>query len=277
MILLNTRSLIINFNFCLLFFIFTNLNFSFGQEESRYNPDINGFNTALDDGVGLISNPLHWKTSDWLTFSGIAGGALLISTVDSNVKDIADKNNYRFNLPMKIGKWTGEPITTFGIASGFYFYGIAADDNTAKKIGFEVVESFIYAGTIDLLLKISVGRYRPYADKGSGSFKPFSMWNYSAHSFPSGHSTVAFSLSTVLASYTDNYLLKFLIYVPALLTLTQRVYDNLHWTSDVFTGAAIGYFVGKFVVNRHNSTNNDPVNYNLGFSPNGKISFIINF
>jgi len=275
MILLNRRSLLTDFFSKFFFLLIISPSILFGQEKSLYNPDLKGFNIFLEDGKELITSPLHWESSDWLTFSGIVGGTLLTSTIDMKIKDIVMANNYKFNLPMKIGKWTGEPIATFSIASGFYLYGTAFNNNSAKRIGFEVAESFFYAGTIDFLLKISLGRYRPYANKGNGSFQPFSILNYSTHSFPSGHSTVAFSLSTILASHTENYLLKILIYTPAILTLTQRVYENQHWTSDVFTGAALGFLIGKFIVNQHNSTDDEKFKCNLYLTPNGNIGFLI--
>ncbi|NOX66590.1 MAG: phosphatase PAP2 family protein, partial [Chlorobi bacterium] len=31
-----------------------------------------------------------------------------------------------------------------------------------------------------------------------------------------------------------------------------RIYHDKHWVSDVFLGGAIGYFVGRFVVNLNN-------------------------
>ena len=70
-------------------------------------------------------------------------------------------------------------------------------------------------------------------------------------SLPSGHTTVAFSLSTVLAANTDSYVLKTAAFIPAFLTAFSRVYQDHHWTSDIFLGAMIGYFVGKFVTNLH--------------------------
>ena len=47
----------------------------------------------------------------------------------------------------------------------------------------------------------------------------------------------------------------------------------MHWTSDVFLGAAIGYFTGKFVVNRHNKEEQNF--FSLGIDQQGRFSLVI--
>jgi membrane-associated phospholipid phosphatase len=41
----------------------------------------------------------------------------------------------------------------------------------------------------------------------------------------------------------------------ASLVAFERVYSDKHWTSDVFLGAAIGYFVAKDIVKKDNKNN----------------------
>jgi membrane-associated phospholipid phosphatase len=73
--------------------------------------------------------------------------------------------------------------------------------------------------------------------------------------FPSGHSSAAFT-NVVLANRNLQYLsmsdnLRFALqagnYLLASATAWARVEANGHWLSDVFAGAAIGYFFGAFV------------------------------
>jgi membrane-associated phospholipid phosphatase len=68
-------------------------------------------------------------------------------------------------------------------------------------------------------------------------------------SFPSGHTATAFAISTVLANRIDNPIATVALYGLAGFTGYQRIYDNKHWFSDVFVGAAIGYFIGSSIVN----------------------------
>lgn len=44
--------------------------------------------------------------------------------------------------------------------------------------------------------------------------------------------------------------------VPAVLTFVSRVYQDQHWTSHDFLGAAIGYFVVTWVVDHHEQGGN---------------------
>ena len=68
---------------------------------------------------------------------------------------------------------------------------------------------------------------------------------------PAGHTTWAFSLSTVLARNTKQDWLKVLAYLPAVLTFVARIYQDHHWTSDNFLGAALACFFANWVVDQH--------------------------
>ena len=103
------------------------------------------------------------------------------------------------------------------------------------------------------ILKFSFGRSRPYTGAGPFDFHPFSFEGDDFLSLNSGHTGLAFSLSTVLAANIKPTGLKILAFIPAFLTGISRVYDNEHWASDVFLGAFIGYFMGKFVTELHNN------------------------
>lgn len=63
---------------------------------------------------------------------------------------------------------------------------------------------------------------------------------HSSHSFPSGHSTSAFSIFLVLAMFTDNNYLKFFCFVLASLTAFSRVYLSQHFLGDIVAGSFIG-------------------------------------
>jgi len=68
---------------------------------------------------------------------------------------------------------------------------------------------------------------------------------------PSGHTTSAMALSTVISRHANTTALKILAYVPAGFTMFSRIYQNKHWLSDEIPALAIGYFVGNWVVDLH--------------------------
>ena len=208
------------------------------------------------------SAPLHWEGNNILTFGLIAVGTFGIMQFDDTIKDEVAKINYnKKNWLMEAGRYWGEPIPSMVLSGALLLHGITTDDKTTQKIGFEIGQSFIYSVSVTGALKIVLGRARPYTGSSANTFAPFSFTN-SNWSHPSGHATVAFSLSTVLATNTNNNALKVLAFVPALLTAASRVYQNYHWTSDVFLGAVIGYFTGRFITDLHKQKEVGPIIYN---------------
>ena len=222
---------------------------------SQNNYDGQQFGEEAGD---YYSAPLNWEQKDFLAFGLIAAGTFTLMQFDSSIKNEFSKiNANRSNWLMEVGRYWGEPIPSLALSGVLLLHGISTNNATTKKIGFEIGQSFIYSVSVTSGLKIMLGRARPSSGSSASTFAPFSVTN-SNWSFPSGHNTVAFSLSTVLAANTDNNYLKALAFIPAFLTATSRIYQNHHWASDVFLGAFIGYFTGKFVTDLHKSNEITP-------------------
>lgn len=130
-------------------------------------------------------------------------------------------------------------------------HGWLAGSEGTKKMGFEIIQSVLYAETISVVMKTVIGRARPATGNNPGTYRPFALNKNSFNSFPAGHVDAAFSLATVLSRSTDSGFLKVLPYIPAGLTAASRVYNNAHWASDCFFGAAIGYFTADWVMDLH--------------------------
>lgn len=77
--------------------------------------------------------------------------------------------------------------------------------------------------------------------------------NYLYNSFPSGHSTCAFSLYFSLSLLVENKIFKLLFFIVALLIGYSRIYLSQHFFEDVYAGSLIGvittimvyYFIQK--------------------------------
>lgn len=95
--------------------------------------------------------------------------------------------------------------------------------------------SNVASSTITFFLKIITGKTRP---NGKGNL-----------SFPSGHTTFAFTNATVLYNeFKDTSpVLAYSGYAFATTTGAFRVINNKHWFSDVLMGAGIGILVTKLV------------------------------
>jgi hypothetical protein len=130
----------------------------------------------------------------------------------------------------------------------FYFGGKIFDNQRAKETGIMGIESMAVAGALSSIGKLLIGRERPKKNKGAFYYQGVNSKSYKS-SLPSGHTTMAFSLASVIAEQYENILIDILAYGAASAVGFQRVYDDDHWLSDVAAGAILGIVVGKTIVN----------------------------
>ncbi len=216
------------------------------------------FSQFGNETVDFIKQPAKWDGSDYLKIGLIGAGTfLLMETADQPIRTAVLKDQrYYYSAPIVAGRLWGEIYSPIALFSGFAVYSLLTNDPGSRKIAYEIGQASLYAGALSFVLKLVIGRSRPYLNEGTHFFRPFSsIFNQDNKSMPSGHSTVAFILSTVLSRNAVSPVLKVLAYIPAVLTLISRVYQDQHWSSDTFAGAALGYFVGTWVVDHHEQSN----------------------
>jgi len=107
------------------------------------------------------------------------------------------------------------------------------------------LKSTVLASTTTLVLKSAFGRRRP--DVTPHDPYRFNPVSFTFNSFPSGHTTVAFSLATSLAMESKSHLDDVVLYGLAASTAFARVHVDKHWASDTVVGAAIGILAARFV------------------------------
>jgi len=217
--------------------------------QNRYN-----FSQFGNESWSLVKQPIKWEGRDWLKLGLTGAGTFLMMQADQPIRNVVLKDQrYYKSAPIEFGRMWGElyaPVVLFG---GFAVHSLLTDDAGTKKVAYEVGQASIYAGVTVYLLKMAIGRARPYTNEGSKSFHPFSnlFFIQDYQSLPGGHTAVAFVLSTVLSRNAKPAWLKGIAYAPAVLTFVSRVYQDQHWTSDDLLGAAVGYFVATWVVDIH--------------------------
>lgn len=228
--------------------IFVFATASFGQD--GYN--IRRFTHETGD---FFTQPGKWRGRDWLKLGLLTGGTVLVMQIDQPVRNAVMRDNRRhyYSVPIEAGRIWGDWYTPLVLVTGFGLHGWLADKSSSKKIAFETIQAVVYAETITQTMKLVFGRARPYEGKGAFSYKPLTFSDIGFHSFPGGHATEGWAMSTVLSRNTHSRALKILAYAPSVLTFVSRIYQDKHWTSDCVLGAGIGYFVGSWVVNRHES------------------------
>lgn len=113
----------------------------------------------------------------------------------------------------------------------------------------EIVVCFLLSGLIAQGLKKVFHAPRPKAIISYDMYQHFieNITHSGNNSFPSGHTTSAFALATVLCLYAKNRYLQLLYFIMALLVGYSRIYLGQHFLPDVVVGMMIGMGVGVIV------------------------------
>ena len=215
----------------------------------------------------ILSSPVRWEGKDWLTASLVVAATAGFYAYDQDIKEwFQDKRSDASNNVAKVITPLGNPLFAVPAMGLVYLYGEHQESEKARRIGLLGVESIVLAGAFTSVLKFVTHRPRPDAgeryDKWHGP--EFSTDNLS---FPSLHTSTAFSMAKVIASETDNPCVAAAVYSLASLVGLARLNDNEHWASDAFFGAAIGYFTAAAVLRYHKRSS--PVSFMPSVSRNG--------
>lgn len=188
------------------------------------------------------------------------------NTKDVNLK-FGGKSITIIELPRTVNGafyFIGEGWPSILLASGFYSYGLAANDYRARQTASQLAEMFITLGITTQFLKRISGRESPFrAMDDSGSGHPGGVWHpfplplhyqhdVSRHdAFPSGHLATAMATVTILAgNYPDNKYIKPVGYTLMGLLGYAMLNNGVHWISDYPLAIAIGYSCGKIALSR---------------------------
>ncbi len=204
-------------------------------------------NLVYDHSAQYIHNIGEVNQAQVLTVAAIFGfsGALMI--VDKPIQSLALRNHSSLNDDLsQIGDQYGAAGTGLIISGSVYTTGIVFGDTEIRKTGIMMFEALMWSGIVTNVFKSAFGRSRPYMNEGNDTFRAF-QFKAGTTSLPSGHTTVAFAMSSVLSERIHNTAVSVGLYSLASLTALARVYHNVHWFSDTFLGAAIGTVAGVAV------------------------------
>jgi hypothetical protein len=196
----------------------------------------------------VLGAPLQWRGPQWERFSLAVAGVGAAALLDRTVRDRERHDHSRFSDRVATGFEQFGQAGAFGVMGAFYVAGRVADDSRARSVGEDgLISTLIAGGIVTPALKFAVGRSRPRDTDKTFEAKPFG----GGSSFPSGHSTEAFAVASVIAAHYDSRWVKVLSYGSAGLVGFARVHHQAHFLSDVTAGALIGTAVGRTVVHRN--------------------------
>jgi undecaprenyl-diphosphatase len=125
-----------------------------------------------------------------------------------------------------------------------YLYGHNNDAPVLKREAFKTGSALLLAGGISGLIKIAAKRKRPYI-KYPNDFVPGQKTG--PHSFPSGHTAMAFANATAvsLATKEPGVIIPSFIWAGAV--SYSRMYLGVHFPSDILGGMIIGVGAGVII------------------------------
>ncbi len=217
-------------------------------DESVFTNDVK---TVFQTAGTIFTAPFHFEKKEWIETGVIVAGTALLFTVDNSARPLVQHNQSQFgDNVFAVGRQYGRELYGLSLSGGLYLGGLAFRNHDVRETGMMLFESIVFAGVTTNIIKVLAGRSRPYMNEGTVKFHGFEFDN-DFESLPSGHTTVAFAVSSVLSSQINNTWASVGLYSFATLTAFSRVYHDEHWISDTFLGAVIGNVVGKTVVNLH--------------------------
>ncbi len=185
-------------------------------------PSPSGPTTPQD--LPLRSIPRHL----WANFKGLASGPnlkpLLIGSAatgtsaffDEEIRDYMSSSR-RFKELGEVGAFLGSPLTIGVVSGGLLFSSYLTENQKFRSLAFSLSQGFVLNGAMTASLETITWRARPDGE-GSGSF-------------PSGHTSSAFTVATVLSQYYSKASIP--AYLTAGLIGVSRLENNKHFLSDV--------------------------------------------
>lgn len=203
-----------------------------------------------DGVVYTFASPVRWDGKDWLMLGGLLAGTTVLTFIDQPVREFwLDQDNTFLDGVERVGYHYGKPYTAFGLTAGFYLTGLIFQNEWVKETGLMLGTSIFSSSMIMGLLKNAAGRARPETELGHLEFQPFTQ-SPAYHSFPSGHSSVAFGISILLAKRVESVPLKIVFYSLAATTAVSRMYADVHWASDIAFGGMLAWFCADTAISR---------------------------
>jgi membrane-associated phospholipid phosphatase len=203
-----------------------------------------GTNILLDQKE-IWTSPFHMRRGDakwWLGFGAVTAG--LIAT-DHRTINTFENGRTQVKWANNISK-IGAVYTLIPAAAGFYAFGVILDDPKARETGILGGEAMIDTVIVSQVLKTVARRRRPNSSKEPGHFFD------GGASFPSGHAIASWSLASVVAhEYQHTIIVPIIAYGLAAVVSTARFGAQQHYASDIVAGAAMGWFIGRYVYQTH--------------------------
>jgi len=208
-------------------------------------PKSNFVKNLVRDQKEILISPLRFRKADLKWFVPLALVTTALVITDRETSSWVSNNGTLSWASYGVSRG-GNVFIAGGFASGLYFIGKATNHPHLQKTGKLAFEALVGTGIIIGILKNTTQRPPPNFDSGSGRF--FERGT----AFPSGHSSTAWAVATVIAyEYRKRPLIRYAAIAAALAISLSRYSGRAHFMSEVLVGSAIGFGIGRFVYMAH--------------------------
>jgi membrane-associated phospholipid phosphatase len=202
-----------------------------------------GVMNVLLDQRDICTSPFHMKREEakYLLLFGAATGALIAT--DHKISRQLPESGTSVDVGLNVSR-AGQFYSVYPFAGALFLLGASREDEKLRDTGALGVQALVDADIVFSVFKVVARRERPLENGGGGHFE------HGGTDFPSGHAAQAWAIASVVAhEYGNHKWVPFAAYGYATLVSASRVAAREHFPSDVLVGGALGYFIGRFVVN----------------------------
>lgn len=168
--------------------------------------------------------------------------ALLFAGKENVFLFLNNRHSDAADIVLKYFTYAGEGLVMAATGVVFFIAG-------KRKLGALLVIGFVVSGLLAQGLKRIKENPRPglYFQKTEMVHSVDGYLLKGKNSFPSGHTTTAFAMFSLLAFATKNKTLQVLCFIAALTVGYSRIFLGQHFTADVLGGAALGFSTSYFL------------------------------
>jgi membrane-associated phospholipid phosphatase len=202
-------------------------------------------NIVLDQKE-IWTSPFRMKKKDLFWWVSIPAATTALVLTDDESSQVFRNSRGQVTWGNRLSN-IGASYTLIPLVAGFYGYGVWRDNPKAREVGVLGAQTLLDSLIVVMILKTATGRNRPESKSEPGEFFE------GGASFPSGHTTEMWSFASLLANEygQKNKTVPIVAYSLASVVSLSRYAAQKHYASDIFLGAAVGYFIGRYVYWTH--------------------------
>jgi membrane-associated phospholipid phosphatase len=199
----------------------------------------------VQDQKEIWTSPLRSERRDLPNWLAFAGGTALLIAFDQRIDSALPRSREQIAIS-KVASRVGTLYSLLPAAAICSLVGRTMDNPRLRNAGGLGVRALIDTEIVAQALKLATQRPRPDKEQARGQF-----W-HGGNSFPSAHSIKCWALASVLsAEFAHTKLMPTVAYGCAAAVSVARLIGRRHFASDALAGAAMGWFIGRYVYRKY--------------------------